>query len=187
MYLPNTLQKCEVENLVKRLWALTPTNIERWQAQGSIVLTQASSLNTVYIWDYYNGTITTAGGTLLTKYGNPLFFGMVSYAIWNRDNAANVVAGAQVRLKNWYIRELLPATSDYSLNLDVVQYWGDGANFNGDPFPANGIVERKSYSNTGLNILNTGMQIEIQTDATGSIPINHALFLTFQGWKINFS
>lgn len=182
MFLYNQIDKCQVEDLLLKTWGMSATSLERHIAKAELSLNQVSNQNNTYLWDYFNGTIVNTGSAATTL-SAPMYFGMVSYRIYNDDPVSVPIAGWRVRLTNYYIRQKL--ASFWALNAELIQQWGDGGVYLGDAWPAQLVTENYAYANTSFGVLNTGIEIDNQTNGAGAM--FGAITLEFQGWKIGLS
>jgi|GEM_PF-6183213 len=174
------LNICQVEEILKRRFKISPRAIEPWESSIQFDFTELAPSSNRFTWRY-NDFIQTSG-VVLSTIDKPFFYGILNLDIFKDAGLPVNVNGYRVDIKDYFIDSI---TNLYNVSLHVLKSYGDNTVFIGDVPPGIGQNETLDKIRFDHPVVSPYLDVTTQVDATGKLYLK--MKATFSGFRIYMS
>lgn len=172
--------KCEINDVIKRRFGVTPVRIEPHFNHVHFNLNASSSQNKVYTWRYDRPI--QEGGVVSSSLAFPFFVGKVDYSIYNDASTFTNVSGFFVQVSAPIINSI---GAFYSISQEKWAFYADGTDFEGPLLPVKSAHEGADQLNNPHDVIGPYMTVQVFLNATGALSAQ--LTASFEGYMIYLS
>ena len=173
------LSECDVLEILKQRFKITPVRIEPWTNQVIIVMNAVTNQSKNFTWRFDRPV--QDGGAVTSNISFPFFIESLELNVYNDDPLQASIANTYVSISNPIIETI---DNNYNYINELIQRYGVGT-FAGSPFPAAAIVENNQFFNRPIDICAPFITVDAYADLGGAIYLS--LSAKFQGYLISLS